>query len=492
MPSFDMDMLVALSDKEPRNEDQLYSYINGLVGYHIPRVAVCPGHIAPFDMVADVFFGRSPRALVLAARGTGKTLTTSILNLLRSKFKRNSGTGHYAAVEAQGEWGYGYLRNMLEKAYFAKDLKAKPSKILAEWKNGSWVRTGTGRTTTGVTAYHPNRLVIDEVDLWDPEMYENAQYMLSGTKHTPESIVMSTAYTSYGLITTLLQQAKQRNSEVYRYCLWEAIERCPECRGKKHCPLHTWINPRTGKEEELCQGKALRSDGFIPYDAVIDEFYRTDAESFYVQKLLAAPARRSLIYPNFDPVIHSGKPPKETEEAPIGIGVDWGFDHPLVFTVFAQLGNGHYWGLEEIGERFVTPAAELEIAHSLNKKYRRLRGFNRAGKAIWDYPTFYCGKDQPKSIAAFAEAGFIVAPNEPRLREEGHKLVRRLIDPNKGPLLHLDPHAMSVTIQQLGSIHRDDKGREVQKVNDFADSARHVLATSQVYGGIGGGGGFVR
>ena len=104
--------LAALADRIPRTDDSLHAYISGMLGFHIPRIAVCPGHQAPFDVVKDAFFRRHNRILVLAGRGCGKTQILSILNLLRSKFYPRCGTGHYAAVGAQGEWGYNYMIQM--------------------------------------------------------------------------------------------------------------------------------------------------------------------------------------------------------------------------------------------------------------------------------------------------------------------------------------------------------------------------------------------
>jgi len=282
------------------------------------------------------------------------------------------------------------------------------------------------------------------------------------------------------------------NGIVVHNCLFEAMQPCPECLGKK-CPLYAWENPQTGKYEELCQGRALRSDGFLRYEDVIDEFLRTDSATYQVQKLLEAPERGALIYPRFDPVLHGRSVPEHIRrEASVGIGVDWGFDHPEVFSVWAQTGDGRYWGLEEIGRRFLSPSEEMEIAQDLNNKYARAVGTRPNGTSIKAYPTFFCGKDRPQSIRAFAESGLIVVGNEPRLRDDGHKEVRRLLDPNKGPLVAIDPVTMPMTIHELSTMHRDEKGREVLKDNDYGDATRHVLATSALMGGIQAGGGIVR
>jgi len=421
--------LSALADRKPHDDRSLHAYVKAIVGLHVPRVATCPGHHAPFGFVADAFFKRHSSYLVLASRGGGKTQNLAILNYLMSKFWPHTGTAHYGAIEAQSTWGFEYLTDILSAAYTRRGLVVD-KKNYFKWGNGSWVRVGSGRTVTGVTAIRPQRLVLDEVDLWEEAQYETAQLMISTAPgQIPQRIAASTAYNAYGLMSVLLSQKQKRQQKLYQWCLFETLERCTSCKRDK-CPLFVWRNPRVDKLEPLCRGRGLKADGFVPWKTAVDEFYSVDAETFAVQKLLLAPEKGGLIYPTWSPEVHGEKADLKLlrGHASIGIGVDWGFDHPLVFVVVAQMPNGKYYAVEEYGERFASPDRELELAVSFNEKYRR-------GNV---YPTFYPGKDQPGSIAAFVEAGLTVVPNVVRLRDDGHRYVRRLLDPNKGPLLKVD------------------------------------------------------
>jgi hypothetical protein len=386
-------------------------------------------------------------------------------------------TGYYAAVEAQGEWGFDYLKDMAGQDHLAPYVTRKVQDRI-EWLNSSWARSGGGHTKRGITAFRCNRLVIDEVDLWDPQNYETANYMVTGThEHLPERLVASTAYNAYGMMSTLLAESVRRDFTVYRWDIFTVMERCEKCL-KHACPLYMWIHPRTEKKEHLCKGRGLRADGFLPREVVVDEFLSTDSETFLVQKLLASPERKALIYPRFSADIHApGPPPPEVNRyGNIGIGIDWGFDHPMVFSVFSQLPNGKIWGIEEVAERFVTPARELEMAQDLVRKYG-------------DGTVFFAGKDQPKSIAQLVEAGLTVVPNLVEGREDGHRYIRRLLDKSHGPILFLDPERMPVTVHQFQTLHRNEKGKEVLKNNDYADSARYALASNQEMGGTFAAGG---
>ena len=56
----------------PQTDDELWDAVYELTGYKLPRVAVCPNHVAPFQIFADVFFERRDDVLMIGNRGGGK------------------------------------------------------------------------------------------------------------------------------------------------------------------------------------------------------------------------------------------------------------------------------------------------------------------------------------------------------------------------------------------------------------------------------------
>lgn len=264
-----------------------------------------------------------------------------------------------------------------------------------------------------------------------------------------------------------------------------SMARCEKCLGAD-CPLFIWENPKTGEIEPLCKGRGLRADGYVPRSAVIDEFLSTDLATWQVQKLLEEPSREYLILPTFDEKKHAGTAPKEAfaDSAPKACGVDWGFDHPLVFTIFAEVGD-RLWGIHEHGERFASPDREVEIAEELAQQFGSER-----------HPLmFYCGADRPEAIAALCEHDLVAAPCPIRQREARHRASRRLLryDPAlKSPRLMFDRKRMPSTIWQMATVHRDEKtGKEVLEGNDFFDSGEYAISTIDFSGGIAAGGAFM-
>ena len=64
----------------PENDGELWQFIVDEFDMMIPRVAVCEGHCAPFDFVADAYFERGVLdKLIIGNRGSGKTQLSGLL-----------------------------------------------------------------------------------------------------------------------------------------------------------------------------------------------------------------------------------------------------------------------------------------------------------------------------------------------------------------------------------------------------------------------------
>jgi hypothetical protein len=50
----------------PQTDEELWTYVATTWGVHIPRQAVCPGHVAPFTAFSDAYFARDDRVVVEA------------------------------------------------------------------------------------------------------------------------------------------------------------------------------------------------------------------------------------------------------------------------------------------------------------------------------------------------------------------------------------------------------------------------------------------
>src|SRR5512140_713108 len=81
------DELGRLAALRPTSRDELHRWVAQVLGFDVPRQAVCPGHSAPFDYLAGAFFEEFTNAVVWANRGGGKTMLGAIATLLDAHFK---------------------------------------------------------------------------------------------------------------------------------------------------------------------------------------------------------------------------------------------------------------------------------------------------------------------------------------------------------------------------------------------------------------------
>jgi hypothetical protein len=69
------------------DDDELAFFLDEFLGLAYPRVAACPNHVAPFQILADLYFDRVRAMLIFASCASGKTLTFAVMNLLDGSFR---------------------------------------------------------------------------------------------------------------------------------------------------------------------------------------------------------------------------------------------------------------------------------------------------------------------------------------------------------------------------------------------------------------------
>jgi len=102
-----------LREMGPQTDDELHEWLKFELGIDIPRTAVCEGHSAPFDFLADLYFERTEAALGVANRGGAKTFLVAVLHWLNSRFKPGCESCTFGATEAQSLRAYAHLKNWI-------------------------------------------------------------------------------------------------------------------------------------------------------------------------------------------------------------------------------------------------------------------------------------------------------------------------------------------------------------------------------------------
>jgi hypothetical protein len=214
--------------------DDLYFYIENILGYSIPRYKFCPEHCAPWDFIQDMFFERVMFSFAFGSRGSGKTLMLALLNHLDMMFKQGSvEVVHAAAHKDQALRGYNYFKNFFtDPVLAAMVVTSIQSKTLLT--NGSELEITAG-TLKGLNGSHAQKVRIDEAELM-PFMLLDEAFSISMSKKSKKSgklikaqdCVASTRKTASGTINRLLEEAEEKQMHIYNFCLsGETIVRTP-------------------------------------------------------------------------------------------------------------------------------------------------------------------------------------------------------------------------------------------------------------------------
>ncbi len=242
----------------PQTPDQLHAYIRIVLGFDIPRRSLVIGHSAPFEYLQHAYFeDRQPRdCVVWANRGGGKTQLGAIATLLDMLFKPGIEIRILGGSFDQSSKMYRYLRRLLESDLFGDLIDGNLTGHAVQLTNGSRVEV-LAQSQTAVRGQRVHKVRCDEVELFEPEIWEAAQLVTRsgqcGKVYVPASIeALSTMHRPFGLMQRLVKDAKAANRRVFRWSVLDVMRRCELEIPCERCQL--WAE---------CQGKAKNARGFI-------------------------------------------------------------------------------------------------------------------------------------------------------------------------------------------------------------------------------------
>lgn len=311
--------------------DHLHAWVEQFLELNVPRRPVCQGHNAPFDYLCRAYFEPTRDLVVWAPRGGGKTRLAAVATLLDLLHKPP------AAVRILG----GSLEQSLKMwEHLLPDLEwVVPSmlgrrpltgrRVVLTNRSTAAVLTQSQRAVRGLRV---QKLRCDEVELFQPEIWQAAQ-LVTRSLQTPHALIggsieaISTFHSPFGLMSRIIDRARQTGTTVLHWCLLEVLERCPPQRDCKTCPL--W---------EDCRGVAKKvCNGFVLIDDAIAMKRRVSHETWQAEMLCRRPAVQGCVFPGFDPMVHVvEKLPPATS---VCLAIDFGFHAPFVCLWIADDGQ---------------------------------------------------------------------------------------------------------------------------------------------------------
>lgn len=347
-------------DKKPENDDELWYWIKDNLGLEIPRIAVCPGHNAPFEPIADLFFERIPAAIVVANRGGGKTMSAALWQFLNMRFIPEVECLSMGAVEIQAKRAYSHFRNFQKKA--AEDMVDSTLRTETVWKDGQKYEIITG-SLASVNGPHNSKVHRDEIELIEDEriyqdslQIEQSKTASDGTLIPAQTLVTSTRKTSDGLMQRLLDDCREAEAngrkppyKVYFYCAKECIQNQQNCRvafpdlpEDQKCDCDKiqngeWESGEPRTFDAICQGAFARADGFTPIEDVQNRFAKSSKAMWDAQQECKRPYAEHISLEEFSRErhgIYEFEP--DPENGLIFQGIDWGGASPFC-ALWAQL-----------------------------------------------------------------------------------------------------------------------------------------------------------
>jgi hypothetical protein len=478
----------------PRDRRELAAWVAAILEMPLPEKGCCAGHGSPLDYLAHSFFEREggTDAVVWACRGGGKTMVGAVATLLDLLFKPGIQIRILGGSFEQSEKMYSYLRGLVER-HFSEQLREAPTQRRLELANGSKVEV-LAQSDTSVRGQRVQKLRCDEVELFDPGVWEAAQLTtrssgraLDGARVKGSVEAFSTMHKPGGLMEKVLEeQGENGQRKVFAWCVWDVLEKCPEWRQCAGCPL-----------EKACRGRAKLVEGeggFVKIEDVIAMRGRVSSATWEHEMLCQRPRFEDAVFGGFrrethvrgwvgeaaspgSVVVVEGRAMRA--EAVIA-GVDFGYRHAFVcvwMVMLREAGRRVVWVVDELVTREQTVARNAE-------QMRAARWSGATGGFVSGV-TVYCdnaggqvnGQTGKTDERVLREAGFVTKRRAMRI-EEGVAEMAELVSPAEGGArLLVDPRCVRV-IAALEGYRRGADGAPVKDgVHDHVvDALRYAVA----------------
>ena len=348
----------ALRQVRPLTRPDLKNYIKVFLGIDVPDSRICSEHQSPMDYIWYTFceLKRDPQAanhdsIVWANRAGGKTELAAVATLLDCIFKPNCQVRILGGSGEQASRMYEYLTGFLHRGY-EQFLAGPVRKTKCCFINGSVVEVLT-QSATSVRGQHVQKLRCDELELFDEDVLAAAKFTTQSTaKITAGMELISTMHRPYGLMHEVVTSAPKFGTPVFKWCVWETIEKCID-RNCSQCPLLS-----------DCRGRAKAADGYLKIDDCISQMRRASRAGWEAEMLCTRPSRQNVVFDEFDSAVHVGAVDYDPN-LPLYRSLDFGFVNPFV-CLWIQVDRD---GIVRVIDEYIRSRATVDV-HAVEIKDR--------------------------------------------------------------------------------------------------------------------------
>ncbi|GMV25893.1 MAG: hypothetical protein AMXMBFR58_19240 [Phycisphaerae bacterium] len=313
----------------PQTRGELRTVVERLLDLEVDPDPIIPGHHNVLDYLEHTFFeGEPPRPLlppaissdgqdpdptvqpgplavvdcvVWANRGGGKTMAGAIATLLDLLFKDGIQVRILGGSLDQSRRMHDHLRGFLERPALRRWVKGRITDRRITLVNKSTVEL-LSQSQTSVRGTRVQKLRCDEVELFDPMVWEAAQLATRSRRcagHWVRGAVecLSTMHLARGIMHRLVEQAAAGTRRLFKWGLVDCLENCEPARPCESCSLLP-----------ECSGRAKRLPRSVPGHITIDDAItmksRVTLETWEAEMLCLRPSRTATVLPEFDRSVH--------------------------------------------------------------------------------------------------------------------------------------------------------------------------------------------
>jgi hypothetical protein len=453
------------------DEETLKRLLHLSIGVEIPDVAVCKGHTSPNNYLRDtILYPDGTDKVCWACRGGGKTMLGAIATWLDSLLIEGCQTKILGGSFEQSQKMYEYTLSFWKSiALRQKYLLAEPLVRTTKLKKGGayTILTASQKSVRGP---HVPRVKLDEIDEFDKSLYEAACYIAQtkdGIKACTE--LFSTMHRPYGLMAEIIDSCAERGYKLYKWCLFEVLERCTQPKDAcNRCLLF-----EDCVTEDYPKGKARKSNGYYKIDDAKKLKQKVSKDSWEAEALCLRAKRSGLVYKDYwNEDIHV--------VADFDIPFDWkrfraldfGVANPFVCLYIAQSPDDVFFVYDEIYQSGKTAGEWAEIIRKKELESREEFEFTTADPSGKDQIRTFCLHDVP-TVACFSnDIEFGLEQVKRLLKVHPERKTPSLFVMSKCVNLRREFNAYHYPENKTGDRNRDEK--PVKKEDHALDALRYL------------------
>ena len=325
-----------------KTDDDVKELLACLVEPVVSTHHICrnPYHVAPFSWLADVMTGRVLDYIVWACRAGSKSYLAGLATWAASSFMPRLETTILGGSLEQSEKSYAAMTSFWAlSGKIDSWLAAEPTQRRTVWQNGSLVSILTA-SQRSVRGWHPNKLVLDEIDSMAPDIYAAAlSQPQSKHGHAASTGRLSTNHLVGGPMDMAIESAEERGIKIFKWCIFDCMESCQDYSCST-CKLSSW-----------CPGPQMReADGYYKIDDFVSKLANLSMPTLMLEWFCEKVGRDDLVYgAQYDKEIHSSPDlPGFDPTKRVYLSIDWGGTNPFSIGVWQKFPRIGWVRVEEV------------------------------------------------------------------------------------------------------------------------------------------------